>query len=310
MAIIKKVTWAEIDGKAKQLAETLMNEKIHHIFGVPKNGLYVVNAVRNHIPKDYSMTVVNDIAGMKCPDSPKIAILDDILDSGTTFRKYRDEYPFPFYVLFAKQVIEGVKAVSVVSESLLWLEFPWEDTQKDISENVIRILEYIGENPSREGLQETPKRMIKSWDKLFGGYKQNPEDVLKVFEEFGNYDEMILLKGIDFFSTCEHHFLPFSGQISVAYIPDKKVVGISKLARLVEIFSRRLQIQERLTTQIADVLEEYLQPLGVAVFVEAQHLCMTSRGVEKQNAKMVTSKVTGVFKQDFKARQEFFSLIK
>ena len=115
MAMIKKVSWAEIDDKAKQLAETLMNENIHYIFGVPKNGMYVVNAVKNHIPKDYSMTVVNDITGMKCPDSPRVAILDDILDSGATFKKYRDEYPFSFYVLFAKQIVEGVKAISAPS---------------------------------------------------------------------------------------------------------------------------------------------------------------------------------------------------
>jgi GTP cyclohydrolase I len=180
------------------------------------------------------------------------------------------------------------------------------------AENSIRtILRFLGEDPEREGLKDTPDRIVRSWEKLFWGYGYCGTDVLATtFEECGNYDEMVLLKNIDFFSTCEHHFLPFSGKVHIAYIPDKIVVGISKLARLVEVHSRRLQIQERMTANIAMDIETVLHPLGVAVLVEAQHMCMTARGVEKINAKMTTSKLTGAFKDNLETRQEFLTLIK
>ena len=178
----------------------------------------------------------------------------------------------------------------------------------EVIENKIKdILFFIGDNPDREGLIETPKRIIKSWDKLFGGYGQNPGKILKTFKE-GSCDEMVILKDIEFYSTCEHHFIPFSGKVSIGYVPNGKVVGISKLARLVEIYSRRLQIQEKMTTQIAEALEEYLSPQGVIVIVKAQHLCMLARGVEKQNSVMITSAIRGVFKKN-EARQEFLKLI-
>jgi len=174
-----------------------------------------------------------------------------------------------------------------------------------------KFFKIIGENPEREGLMDTPKRVIKSWNKLFGGYAQDPKEVLSTyFEEDISKDQgMVYLRNIEFFSHCEHHMIPFFGKVHIAYIPDKRVIGISKLARLVEVFARRLQIQEKMTNQIADALQDELSPLGVMVVVEAQHLCMVARGVEKQNSIMGTSKVTGAFKnQD--ARSEFLTLIK
>ncbi len=177
-----------------------------------------------------------------------------------------------------------------------------------IEGKIKEILSFIGDDPGREGLKETPKRMIKSWKKLFGGYKQNPKDVLKIFQE-GSCKEMVILKDIEFYSTCEHHFIPFYGKISIGYIPNGKVIGVSKLARLVEIFARRLQIQERMTSQIADALMENLSPLGVMVICKAQHLCMVARGVEKQKSVMVTSAIRGSFSRP-EIRQEFLSLIK
>lgn len=168
------------------------------------------------------------------------------------------------------------------------------------------ILDYVGDDSNREGLIETPRRIRKSWEKLFGGYKQNPKDILKAFRD-GSCSEMVILKNIEFYSTCEHHFLPFFGKIHIAYIPDGKVVGISKLARLVEVYSRRLQIQERLVSQIADTIMENLNPLGAMVVCEAQHFCMISRGVEKQNSIMVTNAIRGVF-QEIEARNEALSL--
>lgn len=171
-----------------------------------------------------------------------------------------------------------------------------------------QVLELIGEDPLREGLVETPSRVVRSWERLYGGYQQDPAEILsKMFCE--ECDDMVVLRDIEFYSMCEHHMLPFLGKASVGYIPDGKVVGISKLARLVECFSRRLQIQERLTNQIADAIDQHLSPKGVAVVMEAQHLCMVARGVEKQNSVMVTSSMLGLYRKDPKARREFLNLI-
>lgn len=175
-------------------------------------------------------------------------------------------------------------------------------------QNLRELLGYIGEDPSREGLLETPMRIIKSWDKLFGGYRMNPRDVLKTFTE-GSCDEMVVLKDIEFYSTCEHHLQPFFGTISIGYLPKGRVLGISKLARLVEVYARRLQIQEKLVAQIADSLMETLKPHGVMVVCKAKHLCISSRGIEKHNAVMVTSAIRGAFKK-MEVRNEFLDMIK
>ena len=180
---------------------------------------------------------------------------------------------------------------------------------EDIRNMLKQILDYIGDDSDREGLLETPERIRKSWNTLFIGYEQNPQDVFKIFTE-GSCDEMVILKDIEFYSTCEHHFLPFFGKIHIGYIPNNKVIGISKLARLVEVYSRRLQIQERLVGQIADDLMKYLECKGCIVIAEAQHMCMTARGVQKQNSKMLTNAVTGMFKDDPKVKDEFLSMIK
>jgi len=180
---------------------------------------------------------------------------------------------------------------------------------QDIKDKIKDIIKFIGDDPNREGLKETPNRMINSWKEMFKGYTRNPEDVLKVFKE-GACNEMVILKDIDFFSTCEHHWLPFFGKINIGYIPNGKVVGISKLIRLVEIYSRRLQIQEKMTAEIANSIMSIIKPLGVMIVCKAQHFCITSRGVKKQNAIMITSAVRGVFDRDIKTRNEFTELIK
>lgn len=174
---------------------------------------------------------------------------------------------------------------------------------------VRRMIQLMGENPHREGLLDTPKRVVKSWKELFGGYVQNPKSILSTTFRKHGYDEMVLLKDIQMFSTCEHHLLPFFGKVHIAYIPGDRVVGLSKLARLVECFSRRLQIQERLTEEIATAIENILQPRGVGVVIDATHFCMVARGANKQGAHMMTSSLRGAFKQE-KTRQEFMSLIK
>ena len=171
------------------------------------------------------------------------------------------------------------------------------------------ILQGIGEDPSREGLLKTPARCAKALREMTRGYSQDPEEIINgaLFTE--DYSEMIIMKDIDFYSLCEHHMLPFFGKVHMAYLPSGKIVGISKMARLVDVFARRLQVQERMTTQIASLLMDKLSAEGVAVVAEAEHLCMRMRGVEKQNSSVVTSAMFGVFRTSQETRDEFMNLI-
>jgi len=173
---------------------------------------------------------------------------------------------------------------------------------------IYKMIRLIGDDPAREGVAQTPNRVVKSWETIYGGYRQKAEDVLTAQFNSENYDEMVVLKNIEFFSTCEHHMLPFFGKAHVAYIPNGSIVGISKLARLVEVFARRLQIQERLTTQIADSLMDIIMPIGCGVIIEAKHFCMVSRGINKQNSIMETSTLRGIFKEP-DVKQDFLKLI-
>ncbi len=174
---------------------------------------------------------------------------------------------------------------------------------------VVDLLNEIGEDPKREGLKSTPKRVAKAYEFLTSGYSKDIKEVLNgaIFNE--KYDEMVLVKNIDFYSLCEHHMLPFYGKVHVAYIPNGKIVGLSKIPRIVEVFARRLQVQERMTQQIADTINKYLEPQGVAVVSEAFHMCMMMRGVEKQNSSATTSAMHGTFKDDARTRGEFLNLI-
>jgi GTP cyclohydrolase I len=167
----------------------------------------------------------------------------------------------------------------------------------------------IGEDPSREGLIRTPVRVAKAYEFLTSGYSQNIDNIMTKAIFTVKYDEMVIVKNIDFFSLCEHHLLPFYGKCHVAYIPNGKIIGLSKIPRIVEVFARRLQVQERFTQQIADTLNKYLKPDGVAVVAEASHLCMMMRGVEKQNSVATTSAMHGSFKEDERTRAEFLNLI-
>ncbi|MBD3156678.1 GTP cyclohydrolase I FolE [Candidatus Peregrinibacteria bacterium] len=175
------------------------------------------------------------------------------------------------------------------------------DKLKTIGSN---ILEALDDDPKREGLLDTPDRYAHACKKLFSGYQRDPKEVMRVFDD-ESYDEMIVVKDIEFYSTCEHHLIPFYGKAHIGYIPDGKIAGLSKLPRIVEIFSRRLQNQERLTSQIADTMDALLKPKGVGVILEAKHLCMMARGVEKQNTVVTTSALTGLFKNNMNTRSEF-----
>ena len=183
-------------------------------------------------------------------------------------------------------------------------------TAASFEELIHEMIVRLGEDPDREGLDRTPARVHKAFEYLTRGYQQDPDVLLKGALFTVHYDEMVIVKDIEMFSLCEHHMLPFFGKVHVAYIPNGKVIGLSKIPRLIEIFSRRLQIQERLTTQIAESIQKAIQPLGVGVVVEARHLCMMMRGVEKQHSSAVTSSMLGCFREEQETRTEFLSLIR
>tara|TARA_Y100000310_G_C20654256_1_gene801186 strand:- start:1303 stop:2145 length:843 start_codon:yes stop_codon:yes gene_type:complete len=271
-----KISWNEIYGRVTALPDD------GKFYGVPRGG-----------------SIIAGLTGMAVDTIEEADyIVDDLIDSGETKKLHEKWFKKPFVALFDKRHEYQGK----------WLVFPWEKNgETDIKDTVIRQIEYIGEDLNREGLVGTPRRVIKSWEKLYGGYGDNPKDILsKVFKQ--PYNEMVILRDIELYSTCEHHLLPFYGRCHIAYLPDKKVIGISKLARLMECYGRRLQIQERLSNQIVDALMKYLKPIGCGCVIEAQHFCMTSRGVQKQNSKMVTSALRGEFLSK-EVRAEFFNLI-
>lgn len=188
---------------------------------------------------------------------------------------------------------------------------PARPSRAEAEAAVRTLIRWAGDDPRREGLLETPARVVRAYEEFFAGYDQDPEAVLaKTFEEIGGYDEMVTLRDITLESYCEHHMVAFTGHAHVAYLPDKRIVGISKLARLVEVYARRLQIQEQLTVQIADAIQRVLKPKGVAVVIEAVHQCMTSRGVRKPGTTTVTSHMHGYFRTNASTRREFLAMIR
>lgn len=232
-------------------------------------------------------------------------IVDDIIDSGATRERLlaKAGRPLPFLAVVDK----------IASPSLEWVTFPWEEDagkQETVEDNVRRILQFIGEKVDREGLLETPGRVVKAYQEWFSGYGVDPAAILKTFEDGAeSTDEMVVVKDIRFYSHCEHHMAPFFGKATIAYVPDGRIVGLSKLPRLVEVFARRLQVQERLTTQIAETINEVLKPKGVAVLVEARHMCVESRGVRSPDSTTRTSKLLGCMSTP-EARAEFLELAK
>jgi GTP cyclohydrolase I len=182
---------------------------------------------------------------------------------------------------------------------------------REEAEEAVRILlKYAGEDPAREGLLDTPKRVVKSYDEFYKGYNENPHKYLsRTFEEVSGYDEMVVLRDIPFESHCEHHMAPIIGKAHVGYLPKNKVVGISKLARVVETYAKRLQVQEKMTAEIADCIQDILEPYGVGVVIQATHECMSTRGVHKHGVSMVTSRMAGAFREDEKTRREFLAVV-
>jgi len=183
-------------------------------------------------------------------------------------------------------------------------------SREEAQDAVRTLLRWAGDDPQREGLRGTPDRVVRSYEEFFAGYAEDPVDILsRTFEETAGYDEVVVLKGIRLESHCEHHMVPIIGEAHVAYLPDSRVVGISKLARVVEAYAKRFQIQEKLTAQVANAIDSVLQPRGVAVVIEAAHQCMSTRGVHKTGVSMITSHMLGVFRENAETRREFFSLI-
>lgn len=279
-----------------KLAKKIDKNKFWNIYGIPRGGY----AIAIELGKLLDLDVITDEEYI----NGGTLVVDDLIDSGKTLSKYKNNKKA---VIFVKN--KKTKLVDYYVEEVNdWVKFP-DEPENEVQEHITRVMQYIGEDVSREGLIETPKRVQRAIDEIFSGYKQNPKDLMKTFTQ-GTCQEMVILKNCEFYSTCEHHMFPFFGHISIGYIPNKKVIGVSKLARLTDLFAKRMQIQERMTSQIADVLMKELDAKGVYVVCEGVHFCMRSRGVKKQDASMITSAVRGVFKKDAKARQEFLTLIK
>lgn len=281
---IHKITWGEVTERVRRKLGLETALSLDTYWGVPRGGAVV--AAMTGRPAN-------------SPESASI-IVDDIVDSGRTRARYESLYPRKrFIALFDKKEPEFQGK---------WIHFPWEpEPAADIGETITRQLEFIGEDAAREGLRETPARVVRAWGEMYGGYRADPEALFKTFQE-GACHEMVVLRDIDFYSTCEHHLLPFFGHVSIGYLPRNRVIGVSKIARLVDVFSRRLQIQERMTSQIADTIGKHLDPEGVMVVCRARHLCMMARGIKKHAPEMVTSAIRGSFERP-EVRQEFLSII-
>ena len=258
---------------------------------------------RGGVPVAYALGTMCSIVLVNHPEEADLFV-DDLIDSGKTMKRYADAYPdVPFVALIDKRSDVQFDG---------WIVFPWESSEEKSADDIpTRLLQFIGEDPTRGGLLETPKRFLKAWTEYSSGYGKDPADILKVFEDGAeNVDEMVLVKDIPVYSHCEHHLAPFFGVAHVAYIPNGRIVGLSKLSRLVDMYAKRLQVQERLTNQIADALEQNLQPLGVGVVIECRHLCMEQRGIARQGSATVTSAMRGALHDVPSARAEFLSLLK
>lgn len=275
-----------------------------YVYGVPRGGIPVAYMAQQ-IMKDSHWQVTFD---------PNIAtlIVDDIVDSGRTKARYLKKFPTCKFLSLIDKEKDGLNNPN----SNNWYIFPWEhDSIKGLENSSldipIRLLQYIGEDVNRGGLLETPQRFLRAWDEWSSGYGVNPKEILKTFEDGAeSYDEMVVISKIPFYSHCEHHMAPFFGEVTIGYIPDKKIVGLSKFSRIVDIFAKRLQVQERMTTQIAKAIFDNLDPVGVGVFVEARHLCMESRGISKSCGPTKTQALLGNFLNESSVKEEFLSLCK
>lgn len=288
-----KITYQKLISDIDKLIGHIDQQKQFYtgIYGVPRGGVPIAVL----LSKALNLPLVDSEDQI----SSKTLIVDDLVDSGRTKARFEEN---DFAALYVKPHSPSPSFYVEVLDD--WIEFPYEATEQDEQSVITRLLEIIGEDPTREGLLDTPKRVIKFYKQFLSPDEFN----FTVFDGEG-YDEMIVQKNIPFFSLCEHHMAPFFGHATVAYIPGKKIVGLSKLARTVEHYSRRLQNQERITTQVANRLQEELDPMGVAVVLNARHFCMEMRGVKTHDVSTSTSKLLGVFKDKAEVRHEFLSIM-
>lgn len=297
----KTLNWADVMADVSALADQLPDGKYDGIYCVPKNGMILGWLLSSALHKRRKF--LND-TGFKLDEAAvtkDTLIFDDLVDSGKTLARFKKNdtavlyrKPYSPETTYAVREVEG------------WITFPFE-SPTPAADNVTRLLELIGEDPNRQGLQKTPERFVKMFLEMTKGYYESARSLFESKFESNN-SQMVVVKDIDFYSLCEHHLVPFFGKAHVAYIPSGHVLGLSKFARLVEVFARRLQIQEELTEQICTAIQTHLKPAGVMVVIEAQHLCMSMRGVQKMNAKTITSALRGAFKED-KVKTEAFKLI-
>lgn len=299
--IKKLLTHNDIAELASRAAERLLH--IAQQSGKPYLRVYPIP--RGGVPAFYMTMTCEACPGVVPVDNPKHAdvFFDDIQDSGETRKRYAELYPgIPFIVLFSKVSTND------------WIVFPWEtgDTEgTGIEDNIRRILQFIGEDPTRQGLLETPARVAKAYAEWFDGYQADIPALFKTFTDGAeDCDEMVIIENIPVESFCEHHMARFHGVAHVGYVPDGKIIGLSKIPKLVRAFSHRLQVQERLTNQVADSLQENLTPRGVAVVLRCEHTCMSSRGARVHGTVTTTSAMRGVFRDDLAARSEFLNLVK
>ena len=292
------------------LAADVSTAIIRHYFGTIK-AINIIKAYpipRGGVPVGYLIAAASKghIQIVENPDDADVFV-DDIIDSGTTMDRYCTQWPDKlFFALIDKRVEYPFGGD--------WVVFPWERNEQagneTIEDNIVRLLQYVGEDPKRGGLLETPKRVAKAWSEWTSGYKEDAATILKVFEDGAEeYDQMVTVKDIPFYSHCEHHMAPFFGTCTISYIPNGKIVGLSKLSRIVQMYARRLQVQERLTSQIAEALNTHLQPLGVGVSITARHMCMESRGVKHQGSGTVTTALKGEMKDNDQTRAEFLATV-
>lgn len=284
-----QISYEKLQKDAHTLAKKINKDNYTGIYGIPRGGVPVAVFLSNHLGLPLVDTIEEDTL-----------VVDDLVDSGTTLKDYSTN---DIAVLYVKSHSPDVATYSVETIDG-WIEFPYEEAKTDAEGHFRRILEYLGEDPTREGLVDTPKRYIK----FMREFLSKDEFNFTVFENEGT-DEMIIQKDIAFYSLCEHHTAPFFGVAHVAYIPGEKIVGLSKLARTVQHYANRFQNQERITNQIAERLEKELNPRGVAVSISAKHLCMEMRGVKTHDTSTVTTKLTGYFKEKPDTRAEFMQQI-
>ncbi len=283
---MRQITWNDIERQCKRGDVPGTGRTV---FGVPRGGTHIAQALNSF----NSCLLVDD------PEAAEF-IVDDLIDSGRTRARWMDRFPrADFWAPYDKKEREFAG---------VWLEFPWERHTGELAaeDSAARLIQALGVDINAQGLQETPDRLVRALKEMTVGYKGDPKEILsKRFE--ASYDEMVVVRDIEFYSLCEHHLLPFHGKATVGYIANGQVVGLSKLGRLVDCYARRLQLQERMTMQIAQAIQKHLEPAGVGCVVRARHLCMAMRGA-KCPAEMVTSSLIGLMREDGKAREEFMAL--